>query len=131
MKAVYPVIFSPLEEGYMAYVPDMEINTQGDSLAEAIAMARDAIGLMGIDMEDDGKELPKPSRFADIQCKDEEVISMVDIDFSEYRKKHEQRTVRRNVSVPGWLDDAATKAGINVSAVLQKALKDTLNLHDR
>ena len=55
MKAVYPVVFTKLDNGYTAYVPDFDINTQGDDLAEAIEMARDAIGLMGIDMEDDGK----------------------------------------------------------------------------
>ena len=50
MKMVYPVIFTKLPDGYMAYVPDMDINTQGDDFAEAIEMARDAIGIMGIDM---------------------------------------------------------------------------------
>lgn len=61
MKAVYPVIFTQLNDGYMAYSPDFEINTQGNSLTDAIAMMRDAIGLMGIDMQDDKKEIPAPS----------------------------------------------------------------------
>ena len=61
MKLVYPVIFTEDPAGgYMAYVPDLEINTQGEDLAEAIAMARDAMGLVGIDMEDDGKPFPAP-----------------------------------------------------------------------
>ena len=48
MKLVYPVIFTEDPAGgYMAYVPDLEINTQGEDLAEAIAMARDAMGLVG------------------------------------------------------------------------------------
>ena len=54
MKAVYPVVFTKLSDGYMAYIPDFDSNTQGDSLAEAIEMARDVIGMMGIDKEDDG-----------------------------------------------------------------------------
>lgn len=61
MKVVYPVVFTQMEDGYTAYVPDMQINTQGNSLAEAIEVARDAIGLMGINMQDDGKQLPEPS----------------------------------------------------------------------
>ena len=61
MKAVYPVIFTQLDDGYMAYSPDFEINTQGDNLTDAIKMMRDAIGLMGIDMQDDKKEIPAPS----------------------------------------------------------------------
>jgi len=61
IPSAYPGIFSELPDGYMADVPDMQINTQGDDQGEAIAAARDAIGLMGIDMEDDQKALPAPS----------------------------------------------------------------------
>ena len=128
MKAVYPVVFTKLEDGYMAYVPDMEINTQGDNLPEAIAMARDAIGLMGIDMEDEHKDMPMPSSMEDAHHAAGDIVSMVDIDFDVYRRAQERRAVRRNVTLPAWLDTAATKAGINVSAVLQEALKHELQL---
>ena len=40
MTVVYPVIFTPLEEGgYLAYVPDLQINSHGSDLANAIYMA--------------------------------------------------------------------------------------------
>lgn len=129
MKTAYPVIFTKLADGYMAFVPDMQINTQGDDLAEAIAMARDAIGIMGIDMEDDKKPLPVPSDPAQIKCGTDELVSMVDIDFAEYRRKNDMRTVRRNVSLPSWLNAEAEKAGVNVSAILQAALKQELHLN--
>lgn len=131
MKAVYPVVFTKLEDGYMAYVPDMEINTQGDDLPEAIAMARDAIGLMGIDMEDDHKGVPSPSAMEAVPHEPGEIVSMVDIDFDVYRRAQERRAVRRNVTLPAWLDAAAAKAGINVSAVLQDALKQELQLVEK
>lgn len=130
MKAVYPVIFTELDDGFMAYVPDLEINTQGDDLPEAIAMARDAIGLMGIDMQDDGKQIPPPSPAAEVKCAEGEIVSMVDIDFTAYRRAHEKRTVRKNVSLPSWLNVEAEKAGLNVSAVLQAALKRELHISD-
>ena len=128
MKTAYPVKFTKLDDGYMVYVPDMDANTQGDSLAEAIEMSRDMIGLMGIDMEDDKKPLPAPSELKAIKCGPNDFVSMVDIDFSEYRRANERRTVRRNVSLPSWLDAAAEKAGINVSSVLQNALKQELHI---
>jgi predicted RNase H-like HicB family nuclease len=131
MKAAYPVVFTKLDSGYMAYVPDMEINTQGKNLAEAIEMARDAIGIMGIDMEDEKKTIPTPSNPEKIKCGDGQIVSMVDIDFTEYRRANEKRTVRRNVSLPSWLNVEAEKAGINVSAVLQTALKQELNIIDK
>jgi len=126
MKTVYPVVFTKLADGYMAYVPDMQINTQGDTLAEAISAARDAIGLMGIDMQDDSKAIPSPSPAESVTAEPGGIVSLVDIDFAEYRRMHEQRSVRRNVTLPAWLDTAAEKAGINVSAVLQAALKKEL-----
>lgn len=127
MKLAFPVVFHKAPEGgYVAYVPDFDINTQGDDLAQAIAMSRDVIGLMGIDLEDDGKEIPKPSEPSQVSCREGEIVSMVDIDFMEYRRAHERRTVRRNVSLPAWLDMQAEKAGINVSALLQAALKQEL-----
>jgi len=127
MKAVFPVVFTNTgKDGYVAHVPDMDIDTQGATLAEAIEMARDAIGLMGIDMEDDKKEIPQPSKIKDIKFNEDEIVSLVDIDFAAYRRANDRRTVRRNVSLPSWMDAEATKAGINVSAVLRAALEHEL-----
>ena len=53
MKAAYPIVMSQGAEYIIVYVPDFDINTQGTDYADAIEMARDAIGLMGIDMEDE------------------------------------------------------------------------------
>lgn len=128
MRQVYPVVFTKLKDGYMAYVPDFDINTQGDDLAEAIAMARDAIGLFGIDMEDDNKTLPQPSEIKSVEHKETDIISVVDVDFMIYRKANEQRTVRKNVSIPSWLNVEAESANLNFSAILQSALKQALNI---
>jgi len=130
MKTAYPVVFTKLTDGYAAHAPDFPLDTQGDDLAEAIEMARDAIGIMGIDMEDDKKPLPKPSDPDSVSFEAGEFVSMVDIDFTDYRKANERRTVRRNVSLPSWLNTEAEKAGINVSAVLQMALKQELQKAD-
>ena len=131
MKTAYPVIFTKLPDGYAVHVPDFPLDTQGKDLAEAIEMARDAIGIMGIDMEDDKKTLPKPSAPENVTCEAGAFVSMVDIDFTEYRRANERRTVRRNVSLPSWLNTEAEKAGLNVSAILQVALKRELQIVDR
>lgn len=132
MKLAYPVILSKGKNHVIVYVPDFDINTQGDNYADAIEMARDAIGVIGIDMEDENEVLPTPSDLNIISKKSEnDIISLVDVDFSEYRKQHDMRTVRRNVTLPSWLNFAAEKSGVNVSAILQRALKQELNLTDR
>ena len=52
---------------------------------------------------------------------------MVDLDIDEYRRREDNRTVRRNVTLPNWLNQKAEKAHINVSGVLQEALKQKLS----
>ena len=128
MKNSYPIILTPDAGGYVVEIPDFAIGTQGDSIPEAMEMARDAIGLMGIDMEDDGKSLPIPSTLERVSKGPGDIVTLVDVDFTEYRRQNDMRSVRRNVSLPCWLNAAAEKAGINVSAVLQAALKQQLHL---
>ena len=129
MKAAYPVVMSEGEKFIVVFVPDFNINTQGKDYVDAIEMARDAIGLMGIDMEDEKEPIPKPSKLADITAEHpRQIVTLVDVDFTEYRRKNDMRTVRRNVSLPSWLNAEADKAGLNVSAVLQAALKQELHI---
>lgn len=130
MKAAYPIVLTPDKNGFVVYVPDFDINTEGTTLAEAIEMARDAIGIVGISFEDDKRNLPIPSNLKDIQAKKNELVSLVDIDFIDYRRKNTNRFVRKNCSLPSWLNDEAEAEHINFSAVLQEALKQKLNIQD-
>ena len=98
---VYPVIMSKERDGYFVTIPDFEINTEG-------------------------KELPKP--FSVKYDKEEgEVLTLVDVDMAEYRKKHDNRTVKKNCTIPYYLNVEAEKAGINFSRILQNALKQELS----
>ena len=90
---VYPVIMSKERDGYFVTIPDFDINTEGKNLGEAIFMARDAIGINGLQLEDEGKELPEP--FSVKYDKEEgDILTLVDVDMTEYRKKHDNRTVK-------------------------------------
>ena len=133
MKNSYPIILTPDEVGYVVYVPDLDVSTEGDTLTEAIEMARDVIGLMGIDMQDDGKALPKASSLADIQANADSgsIVSLVDVNFTDYRRKNDMRAVKKNCTIPSWLNFEAEKAGVNFSAVLQAALKKELHITKR
>jgi len=127
MKEAYPIVISKEKDGYYVSIPDFDIATQGTSIVNAIEMARDAIGLMGIDMEDDGKELPKPYSVK-FQPREDDIVTLVDVDFTEYRKKVDNRAVKKNCTIPYWLNAEAEKAGINFSKVLQEALMQKLNI---
>ncbi len=142
MKQVYPTFIVNTNDGsehpFLVCVPDMEIVTEGVDFADAIEMARDAIGLTGISMEDNKEEIPTPSDQATALEKvsqDTEdidfskgILTYVDVDFFDYRRKIDTKTVRRNVALPSWLNYEAEHAGINVSRVLQEALVNVLKL---
>jgi hypothetical protein len=116
----------------------MNIDTFGKSTEDAIEMARDAIGLMGIALEDDGRDLPDASSYDAAMKKAKEdtefidyttgIITLVDVDFAAYRNKMENRAVRKNCTIPYWMNEAAENAGINFSQLLQDAIKSKLNI---
>ena len=127
MKSAYPIILTPDQGMYLVSVPDLHINTEGTSIENAIEMAADAISLWGMSVEDAGKPIPAPSTELP-KCADVEVSTFVLVDFEAYRRANDMRTVRKNVTIKGYLNDMAEKAGINFSAVLQEGLKRELNL---
>lgn len=131
MKAAYPIVMMQGKKYVVVSIPDFDLNTQGKDYADAMEMARDAIGLMGIDMEDDGDQIPAPTEMGAVERTDGDIVTLVDVDFDEYRRKNSNKAVRRNVSLPEWLDAMAKEAEINVSAVLTRALKSELHVVDR
>lgn len=136
MKVAYPVIFTEVDTNILIEVPDLGIFTEANeegkakgTMADAMTMARDAIGINCINAEDAGKEVAEPSKISDIDITKgafyEEgtgIISLVDVDLIAYRRMLDNRTVRRNVTLPNWLNLEAEKAHVNVSKVLQEAL---------
>lgn len=134
MKAVYPTIFTQTLNAVLIEVPDLEILTEGKDKLDAIEMARDAIGLKGITLEDMELEIPKASELENIDLNSGtfvnegySYISLVDVNFEEYRRRVDNKAVRRNVTLPNWLNKEVEKANINVSRVLQEALVAKLN----
>lgn len=124
-RAVYPVILSKDKSGYFVTVPDFDVNTEGRDLGDAIFMARDAIGINALQLEDEGKELPKPFSKA-IEKEEGDIVTLVDVDIAEYRKKQDNRMVKKNCTIPYYLNVEAEKAGINFSRLLQDAIKEKL-----
>lgn len=127
MKAVYPIILTPAENGYVVSIPSLCLNTEGDTIPDAIAMARDAIGLWGLAEEDAGRQIPAGSASIPA-CEPNEVATLVDIDFAAYRQANDMRAVRKNCTIPSWLNEAAEAAHLNFSSALAAGLKQQLNI---
>lgn len=96
----YPIILMLDKVGYVVYIPDFNINTEGDTLTEAIKMARDAIGIVRIDKEDDGESLPEPTAVSEVKADSEaDIVTLVDVDFGEYRRKNDMRAVKNELKI--------------------------------
>lgn len=128
-RKAYPIVMSEEPDGlFFVSIPDFDTFTQGEDIVDAIEMARDAIGLLGIDLEDSGKALPEPNSIK-FEANENDIITLVDVDFFEYRKKVDNKAVKKNCTIPYWLNVEAEKAGINFSKLLQDAIINTLGLN--
>ena len=121
MKVTYPVIFTDVDTNILIEVPDLGILTESNeegkpkgSMADAITMARDAIGISCIEAEDNGKVVLHPSKMTDIDVSKgtfnedgTSIVSLVDVDLTAYRRMLDNKTVRRNVTLPNWLNQEA------------------------
>lgn len=138
MKKAYITFLTPTNDDkgtVLVEVPDLEILTEGYGIEDAISMARDAIGLKCIYLEDEGMPIKEPSKVSSFELSSssfidvgQPIVTLVDIDITEYRKRIDNKSVRRNVTIPNWLNQAAEAAHLNVSRVLQEALMEKLGV---
>lgn len=128
-KLFYPAVFHPEKNGYSVSVPDLDgCFTEGDTLDEAYEMAFDAIGLCITDLLEDKNELPSPSSPKDLDHASDDFVVLVEFDREAYNRKHNSKAVKKTLTIPSWLNEAAEEKHINFSSVLQEALKAQLNI---
>lgn len=104
--------------------------TQGKNLADAMYMARDVIGIMGITRQDMGNDIPVPDT-AECAPEANDVVIYVDVDFGEYCRKHDNKKVKKTLTIPSWLNEQAEMAHINFSRTLEEALRSKLEMENR
>ena len=126
-KMFYPAVFHRAKEGgYWITFPDIpECITEGDNMEEAYNMAVDALGLALTDRIKEKQDLPKASEVDDI--KEDGTVVVVQFDLAEYNRKHNNRAVKKTLSIPEWLNEEALAMNINFSQVLQEALLERIN----
>ena len=127
MRLVYPAVFTPCieKEGYTVEVPDLPgCVTEGKDLVDAIEMGVDAASGWVLGELEEGNNIPAPSlRKENIKLEDpESFVSMLVLDMDAYAEKYGDKTVRKNITIPAWLNTYGEKNNINFSRVLQDAL---------
>ena len=125
MKLVYPAIFTPFDntDGYTVDVSDLPgCVTEGDSLVDAIEMAVDAASGWILDELEAGHSVPAASAPADVTAPDGSFVNLLVLDMTSYSEKYGSKTVRKNITIPAWLNTYGEANNINFSKVLQDAL---------
>lgn len=135
MNYVYPAVFYEEEDKISVIFPDLgNLATFGDNIADAMRMAQDACGLYLFTALRDGESLPAPSALNEIHpaailkefemesAADGAFVNMVLVDMTEYAKQHSDKSVKKTLSIPQWLNTLCEEKSINFSKVLQDAL---------
>lgn len=129
MRYVYPAVFTCEEHGFSVLFPDLEgCYTCGDDLKDAMYMAEDVLAFTLFDYEKEKRDIPAPSERDAIETAPGEFINYIACDTLEYQRRHNNKAVKKTLSIPEWLNELATARGLNFSQVLQDALKSQLGL---
>ena len=128
MLSAYPACFIKEDSGYSIIFPDLDIATCGDTLDDAFSMAVDCLAGFLYSANLDGEHISPASSLNDINI-DKAFVNIVTVDVAEYAKSHFTKSVRKNLTIPSWLNDAAIKQNINFSQVLQEALLSKIQSH--
>jgi len=132
MKYAYTAVFSPEENGLLSVnFPDLQgCYTSGDNMPDAVYMAQDVLCLTLYDLEQDKKPIPKPSKPLDVKTTGEQFTSVIAVDTETYRRFYENKSIKKTLTIPMWLNERAERAGLNFSQLLQTALKEHLQVTD-
>jgi predicted RNase H-like HicB family nuclease len=123
MQLTYPAVFYEGEGGFAVEVPDLPGCTSGGpTLAEAILMGIDAASGWVLTELEDGKPVPKASPIKKIKPEAGGFVSMLVLDMDAYAEKYGNKAVRKNLTIPAWLNTFAETKHINFSQVLQASL---------
>ena len=132
MKYKFPALIVKEEDGFVVEFPDLEdAFTQGDTWEEAFENAEDVLNLMLWNREENNIPIPHSSSIDEIDVPANATIALFKADTLEYRKLHDTRSVRKNVTIPSWLNTLAINKNINFSNLLQNALMNELGIENK
>ena len=126
MKLIYPAVFKPFTDnsgGYVVEFPDLlGCVTEGKDLEQAIEMGIDAASGLILGELEDGEKIPHASYYSEITVENGCMINMLLLDIDSYEEKYGEKAVRKNLTIPAWLNTFAEKNNINFSKLLQETL---------
>ncbi len=123
----YPAIFDIADDGISIFFPDLPgCLPCADNMQEAFKNAKEALQLHLFGMEEDNEEIPQPSSPLDIKPEKNQVLVMIEAWMPPFREKMMNKSIKKTVTIPRWLNLLAEKENVNYSHLLQMALRKYL-----
>lgn len=125
MRLVYPAVFYPCEDkhGYTVIVPDLPgCITEGESLPDAIFMGTDAASGWVLDELEDGKDVPKATPLDKVVPKKGGFTNLLVLDMDAYAEKYGNKAVRKNITIPAYMNTFIERNEISLSRIAQDAI---------
>ncbi len=130
-KVFYPAIFHNEDGAYWAEFPDLPgCFTDGDTLEETIAMAKEALEGYLFTAKEHKREIKNPSDPSTIKTSENDFVSLIGYDEAEYLKRTDTRSVKKTLTIPRWLDTLAKEHNLNFSNLLQNAIRRELGIEN-
>ncbi|WP_128894327.1 type II toxin-antitoxin system HicB family antitoxin [Longirhabdus pacifica] len=132
-RYIFPAVFMVDEEvgGYTVTFPDLPgCITEGDTLSEALNMAKEALELHLYCLEDEKESIPRPSLPENIEIDHGEFINLVEAYMPLIRMEMANKTIKKTLTIPKWLDDLGKDNKVNFSLVLQEGLRNYLGIKE-
>ena len=128
---VFPAVFHVEDDGISIYFPDLPgCLPCADTMEIAFRNAKEALQLHLYGMEEDGEEIPEPSRVDSISLESCETLAMIEAWMPPFREKMLNKSTTKTVTIPRWLDILARKEKVNYSHLLQDSLKTYLGVKE-
>lgn len=129
---IYPAIFDYGEDGISIEFPDLPgCLSCAETDEKALYMAKDALRGWLLTSEEYGDKIPKPTPLKDIILEDNQRAVLVDVCLALYRDAYQNRSVKKTLTIPAWLNELAEQEKVNFSFALQNALKQQLGVNDQ
>lgn len=130
MKYLYFATFDFKDDVIEISFPDLYPNasTYGHSLPEALRMAKDALEGYLLTVEDFQETLPLSSDYQSLLKKSTLPLFPIEVDTTIARDKERNKTIKKTLTIPKYLNDLGNEHGINFSSTLTDALKEKLNV---
>ncbi|MCO7176251.1 type II toxin-antitoxin system HicB family antitoxin [Sporolactobacillus kofuensis] len=128
---IYPAVITKNDEQLIVSFPDLEgCSTSASTIEEGFINAKETLAMHLYELEEKQEMIPEPSDVTSIKVDENQFVTLIETWMPPYRKKMENQAVKKTLTIPKWLDDAAKDADLNYSRILQDALKDELNMDE-